>query len=181
MSTWRTPLHTAARRGNVAIAKLLISRGADLCVSRCARPVTLMISTFPAPLPPPVSARHARDYKMQMPIHRAAAFGRDAMIRFLLEAEKADQREDMFDRRSLHGFNILMHAVFRGFASTAELILSMGGTLEGADKVRGRRRRRKRKKEESETGREGKKVWIHLMRLAQSLFLFSPLRRAKQF
>lgn len=58
------------------------------------------------------------------------------MIKYLLQAEPAETRADILDRRSKRGYTPLMYAAAHGFPRVLEQLLKEGAVLMGTDKVR---------------------------------------------
>ncbi|KEF52944.1 uncharacterized protein A1O9_10850 [Exophiala aquamarina CBS 119918] len=103
------PLAFAARRGNEAIVKLLIGRGADI---------------------------HARDHFGNNALLSAASAGRDKIIELLLNApHNADIEVQRMGEGDRKGYTPLMMAVYSGQLSSIRLLLDRGSNREAVNEA----------------------------------------------
>ncbi|EGD77528.1 hypothetical protein PTSG_08626 [Salpingoeca rosetta] len=102
----RTPLHTAARHGHLDVVQLLVSQGARTSV---------------------------RDVKGQLAIHRAAGYGRTAVLEYLFQDKIAKER--FLEAQTRQGHRPLALAASHGHVDTVNLLLDLGANPMMKDKV----------------------------------------------
>eukprot|EP00049_Salpingoeca_infusionum_P014862 m.284501 g.284501 ORF g.284501 m.284501 type:complete len:1109 (-) comp15763_c0_seq1:408-3734(-) len=103
--TKRTALHIAAKDGFLDIVKLLVSKGCK---------------------------RYAKDSFKQMPVHRAAKYGRTDVVEFLLTGKSA--RAASLNACGNDGMTPLLLASMMGHANTVQALLEMGANIMITDK-----------------------------------------------